>query len=62
MNSFIPEEDKPAFEKFLSDNNLHSATAASGVPPPPQPQDAVGTGVADNFSMDLNENILTTNF
>ena len=61
MNSFIPEEDKPGFEKFLSDNNLHSA-AASEAPHPPLPPDAVGTGEAGNFSMDLNENILTTNF
>ena len=33
MGSFIPEEDKPVFEKFLQDSNLIK-TAQSGTPQP----------------------------
>ena len=33
MNSFIPEEDMPAFERFLTENNLASKTSLA----PPQP-------------------------
>lgn len=73
MNSFIPEEDMPAFEKFLSDNNLGSRSPqAGGVPHPPggagpddvpRPPPAGGAGDADNFVLeDSEENILTTNF
>ena len=73
MNSFIPEEDIPAFEKFLSDNNLGSRSPqAGGVPHPPggagpddsvpRPPPAGGAGDADNFVLEDVENILTTNF
>ena len=38
MNSFIPVEDMPAFQKFLSDNNLQSKQQQTGggkpLPPP----------------------------
>lgn len=63
MNSFIPEEDMPAFEKFLSDNNLRSGSPQAGAVP--RPPGGAGTGDAENFLLELNkdaENILTTNF
>ena len=77
MNSFIPEEDMPAFEKFLSDHNLHPKALSSppaaplpptGAPPPPPPPNKVqheGTTDIDSFLTDFQkdaENILTTNF
>jgi hypothetical protein len=77
MNSFIPEEDMPAFEKFLSDNNLISKVpqTADVVPSPPpgeagpsdeqRPPLPGGSGDTENFVLDLNidhDNLLTTNF
>ena len=35
MNPFIPEEDKPAFERFLSDHGLESAAVTRPVVQPP---------------------------
>lgn len=63
MNSFIPEEDMPAFEKFLSDNDLHSGLPPGGASRPLPPGGA-GTSDVENLLLDLkdNENILTTNF
>ena len=62
MNSFIPEEDIEAFEKFLSDNNLVSTTLL----PPGQPVDAVPTSPPTppkaTSDGDDDEDILTTNF
>lgn len=70
MNSFIPEEDMPAFEKFLSDNNLRSRSSSVGAMPPPPPAMGIpappppsvgagrapdqGTTEVDSFLMDLN--------
>lgn len=54
----------PAFEKFLSDNNLGSRSPQAGAVPRPPPGGA-GLGDAENFLLELNkdaENILTTNF
>lgn len=53
----------PAFEKFLSDNNLRSGSPQAGAVP--RPPGGAGTGDAENFLLELNkdaENILTTNF
>ena len=73
MNSFIPEEDKPAFHKFLSDNNLQPKSEVGAKPPPPPPnmphppgevEGGAPTNV-DSFLLDLdkeNDEILTTNF
>lgn len=66
MVSFIPEEDMPAFEKFLSDNNLGSSASDGAVPHPP-PGGAAGPrpppgGATETGNDEDNENILTTNF
>lgn len=77
MNSFIPEEDMPAFEKFLSDHNLHSnlsSMQAAGEMPTAATlptADQKGRGLhqgmidVDHLLMDLNKEndpLLTTNF
>ena len=69
MNSFIPEEDKPAFEKFLFDHNIHSKSPMGNIPsPPPPPTGSHHQGQnseLENFLLELDQemnSILTTNF
>lgn len=76
MNSFIPEEDMPAFEKFISNNNLrpksspaHRVPAPTVPPPPPHgptgKKAGQGTSDVDRVLQDLDkdtEDLITTNF
>lgn len=39
MRSFIPEEDRPTFQAFLTSNNLQSSDSASAPKPRPPTRD-----------------------
>ena len=73
MHSFIPEEDIPSFEKYLSDHNLRPkpspvqqlhSPAADG-PQPLLPPSIQELSDVDDFLKEINQDmnsILTTNF